>query len=148
MRATLDVMNAVASKILNTEISICKNKNAIQSEHGTSRLIADIWQIVMKMICDEDLRTTANINELEEYTNMLGAHARLIKQMINTFEKLIITRNVQMTKKLPTMKLLLDEQGDDFLKLVIEFHDEIKDKKLHWQIKSFRNMADYKKFPP
>ena len=96
MRATLDIMNAVASKILNTEISICKNENAVQSEHGSSRLIADMWQMVMKMIFDEKLRTTASIDELEEYTNMLGAHARLIRQMMSTFEKLLITRNAQI----------------------------------------------------
>ena len=126
MRATLDFMNAVASRILNMEVTICKNETSKPSEHGTSRLIADTWQIVMKMICDEEFRTTANINELEEYTNMLGAHARLIKQTMTTFESLVNSRYVSMVEKLPTIKQFLSDQGDEFLKLVIEFHNEIR----------------------
>ena len=148
MRNTLDIMNGIASKILKTEINLCKDDNAVNFYSGSSRLIADMWQMVMKMIYDEQLRTAASINVLEEYTNMLGAHARLIKQMSSTFGKLLVTRNAHIAKKSPTMNLLLDEQGENFLDLVIEFHDEIKDKKLHWQQKSHRIINDYNKFPP
>ena len=142
MRATINIMNAIASKILNTEISICKNENAVQSEHGSSRLIADMWQMIMKMIFDETIRTAAGIDELKDHTNMIGAHARLVRQLMSTLEKLLITRKDKIAKK-PTMGILLDEQGENFLKLVIECHDEIKDKNLYWQSYKIRN-----KLPP
>ena len=142
MRATINIMNAIASKILNTETRICKDEKAVQSEHGSSRLIADMWQMIMKMIFDETIRTVAGIDELEDYTNMLGAHARLVRQLLSTFEKLLNTREDKMAKK-PTMGRLLDEQGENFLKLVIECHDEIKDKNSYWQSYKFRN-----KLPP
>ena len=142
MRATINIMNAIASKILNTETRICKDEKAVQSEHGSSRLIADMWQIIMKMIYDESIRTFAGIDELEDYTNMLGAHARLVRQLLSTLEKLLNTREDKTAKK-PTMRSLLDEQGENFLKLVIECHDEVKDKKSYWQSYKFRN-----KLPP
>ena len=148
MRTTLDIMNGIASKILNTEINICKDDNAVNFYSGSSRLIADMWQIVMKMMYDEQLRTAASISVLEEYTNMLGAHARLIKQMLSTLEKLLATKNAYIAKKSATMSQLVDEQGENFLDLVIESHDEIKDKKLHWQQKSHRIIYDYNKLPP
>jgi hypothetical protein len=59
MRATINIMNSVASKILNTETRICKDEKAVQTEHGSSRLIADMWQVIMKMIFDETIRTAA-----------------------------------------------------------------------------------------
>ena len=148
MRDTLNIMNGIASKILKTEIYLCKEDNAVTLYSGSSRLIADMWQIVMKMIYDEQLRTAASISVLEEYTNMLGAHARLIKQMSSTLEKLLVTKNAYIAKKSATMSQLVDEQGESFLDLVIESHDEIKDKKLHWQQKSHRIINDYNKFPP
>ena len=148
MRDTLNIMNGIASKILKTEIYLCKEDNAVTFYSGSSRLIADMWQIVMKMMYDEQLRTAASISVLEEYTNMLGAHARLIKQMSSTLEKLLVTKNAYIAKKSATMSQLVDEQGENFLDLVIESHDEIKDKKLHWQQKSHRIIYDYNKFPP
>ena len=148
MRITLDIMNGIASKILKTEINLCKDVNAVTFYSGSSRLIADMWQMAMKMICDEQLRTAASISVLEEYTNMLGAHARLIKQMSGTLEKLLVTRNAYIVKKSATMNQLVDEQAENFLDLVIESHDEIKDKKLHWQQKSRRIIYDYNKLPP
>ena len=138
MRATINIMNSTASRILNTETRICKDEKAVQSEHGSSRLIADMWQEIMKMIFDETIRTAAVISELEDYTNMLGAHARLVRQLSSTFEKLLNTRDAKIAKK-PTMSILLDEQGENFLKLVIECHDEVKDKKLYWQSYKVRN---------
>ena len=148
MRDTLNIMNGIASKILKTEIYLCKEDNAVTFYSGSSRLIADMWQIVMKMMYDEQLRTAASISVLEEYTNMLGAHARLIKQMSSTLEKLLVTKNAYIAKKSATMSQLVDEQGESFLDLVIESHDEIKDKKLHWQQKSHRIIYDYNKLPP
>ena len=148
MRDTLNILNGIASKILKTEIYLCKEDNAVTFYSGSSRLIADMWQIVMKMMYDEQLRTAASISVLEEYTNMLGAHARLIRQMSSTLEKLLVTKNAYIAKKSATMNQLVDEQGENFLDLVIESHDEIKDKKLHWQQKSRRIIYDYNKLPP
>ena len=86
---TVNIMNVLASRILDMEVNIIKNNDATATEHGTSRLIADIWQTVMKMIHDENFRTTATIGELEHYSRMLGAYARLINQTISMFESLV-----------------------------------------------------------
>ena len=89
----------------------------------------------MKMIYDDNYRTTATVGELEQYSRMLGSYARLIKQTISMFESLVKSRNVPEVNNLPIIKQYLLDQGEDFLKLETEFHDEIKDKNLYWNNK-------------
>ena len=41
MRTMVNIMNVLASRILDMEVNIIKNSNATSTEHGTSRIIAD-----------------------------------------------------------------------------------------------------------
>ena len=53
MRAMVNKMNKLASRILTMEMNLIENNNSTSIEHIITRMIASTWLILMKMINNE-----------------------------------------------------------------------------------------------
>ena len=107
MRAMVNKMNKLASRILTMEMNLIENNNSTSTEHIITRMIASSWSILMKMINNKPYRTQATIGELEPYTRVLGTYTNRINHLLSAFESLVRMRNMLPVTDLPIIKQYL-----------------------------------------
>ena len=121
LRNITNNMYKQAGRILMHNRKVESKEQLTDYEKFSVKNISSMWQILNKLLNDEKYRVNANISELEKYASLLEAYVRLVEHMIDYLDTLADARKKEVSQ------IEIVEQAYDFLNIVKEFLEELKE---------------------
>ena len=110
-----------AGRILMHNRKIESKEQLTDYEKFSVKNISSMWQILNKLLNDEKYRVNTNITELEKFASLIEAYAKLVVHMIDYLDTLADARKKEVSQ------IEIVEQAYDFLNIVKEFLEELKE---------------------
>ena len=121
LRNITNNMYKQAGRILMHNRKVESKEQLTDYEKFSVKNISSMWQILNKLVNDEKYRVTAKITELEKYATLLEAYVKLVEHMIDYLDTLADARKKEVSQ------IEIVEQAYDFLNIVKEFLEELKE---------------------
>ena len=121
LRNITNNMYKQAGRILMHNRKVESKEQLTDYERFSVKNISSMWQILNKLLNDENYRVNANISELEKYASLLEPYVKLVEHMIDYLDTLADARKKEVSQ------IEIVEQAYDFLNIVKEFLGELKE---------------------